>query len=412
MDSFPPLFKLNANTGKVQQWIINIEQSGNKVFIITNYGARDGKQIVHSKQIEEGKRGRSLMEQATQDATRKWINKKEKELYSEEEVNEPTSSIVVRPMLAQTYDLKKVRSTTHRGYTIPFPAMAQRKYDGIRCIAYRRNGQIILESRKGTPFVGFVDLTAELEPVFSNLSPSTYLDGELFTDRLDFEHISGLVRSKQTAAATAAATMVTASGKTKKLTEKQQKALLNDQESLIKKSWIDFHIYDMFDIAHLSRPFKERIYLLHNTIDWASLHKCLLVETVIVQNIDQLDPLHTQFVSEGFEGVILRDMDGPYQINNRSKYLQKYKEFMDDEFQIIGFHEGVGNEKGAVVWECITSSGQKFAVRPRGTFESRKELFQTADENIGKWLTVIFQEYSTDGIPRFPVGKCIRIGGI
>ena len=29
---------------------------------------------------------------------------------------------------------------------------------------------------------------------------------------------------------------------------------------------------------------------------------------------------------------------------------------------------------------------------------------------IGKMLTVIFQEYSGIGVPRFPVGKCIREG--
>ena len=136
------------------------------------------------------------------------------------------------------------------------------------------------------------------------------------------------------------------------------------------------------------------------------------METLTANSPDQIKPLHDQFVAEGFEGIMLRAADGPYQVNKRSKYLQKYKEFMDDEFRIVGFHEGSGNEKGAVVWDCVTKDAQAFAVRPRGTFEARKLLFQDAAANIGKWLTVIFQEYSTDGIPRFPVGKGIRVGGI
>jgi len=49
-----------------------------------------------------------------------------------------------------------------------------------------------------------------------------------------------------------------------------------------------------------------------------------------------------------------------------------------------------------------------FTVRPKGTKESRMKLFLEGDKYINKLLTVIFQEYSSDGIPRFPVGKGVR----
>jgi len=81
---------------------------------------------------------------------------------------------------------------------------------------------------------------------------------------------------------------------------------------------------------------------------------------------------------------------------------------MEEEFKIVGFHEGSGDEKGSVVWDCITKDDKTFAVRPKGTFESRKKLFDDGKKYIGKLLTVIFQEYSGDGVPRFPVGKGIR----
>ena len=64
--------------------------------------------------------------------------------------------------------------------------------------------------------------------------------------------------------------------------------------------------------------------------------------------------------------------------------------------------------KGLVIWECITKFGKSFHVRPKGTFEERRKLFQNGSKYIGLLLTVIFQEYSADGIPRFPVGKSIR----
>jgi DNA ligase-1 len=42
-------------------------------------------------------------------------------------------------------------------------------------------------------------------------------------------------------------------------------------------------------------------------------------------------------MEEGYEGIMVRNPNSPYEISKRSSYLQKYKEFDDDEFEIIGF---------------------------------------------------------------------------
>ena len=55
-----------------------------------------------------------------------------------------------------------------------------------------------------------------------------------------------------------------------------------------------------------------------------------------------------------------------------------------------------------------TKAGKEFSCRPRGTHESRAELFKHGKEYVGKMLTVRFQELTADGIPRFPVGIAIR----
>ena len=60
------------------------------------------------------------------------------------------------------------------------------------------------------------------------------------------------------------------------------------------------------------------------------------------------------------------------------------------------------------MWECQTPDGQTFAVRPTGTHEERKVLFENGDEYIGQQLTVKYQELTDEGIPRFPVGIAIR----
>ena len=409
---FPPLYKVKGQEKYCWSIEVSLNEAGTKAYIVSHHGLETGKKVEHKKEVTEGKCGRTVLEQATQEASRKWTNKKEKELYQElyqefhqEFTSDATTAVVVethiqvRPMLAQTANFNKTG-----GYTVPFPAMVQRKYDGIRCIAHcNADGHVVLESRKGTPFTNFPALTAELQRVFASLPKDIYLDGELFTDRVDFETISGLVRSKKATVAVA---------KEKKLTEKQAAAQRLIAENQVKKGWIDFHVYDMVDTANLDMPFYQRCARLTSIVESAAAQKIKLVETMTVQSQAEIKPLHDQFVSEGFEGIMVRDVNGPYQVNKRSKYLQKYKEFMDEEFKIVGFHEGSGNEKGAVVWDCVTQTGQPFAVRPRGSFDARKEMYLDAAAYIGKQLTVIFQEYSTDGIPRFPVGKAIRVGGI
>ena len=82
--------------------------------------------------------------------------------------------------------------------------------------------------------------------------------------------------------------------------------------------------------------------------------------------------------------------------------------FEDDEFEIVGFKEGVGNDKGTIVFKCITKEGVSFDCRPRGTVEYRKELFDDGENLIGKPLTVRYQGYGSQGAPRFGVGISIR----
>ena len=373
---FPKLLKINSH-GKVSEWEITIIKNDQIYKIVTSHGDADGKKIIHEKDITEGKVKRSILEQAIQDASRKWENKKNKELYTE---NLNTQKLIVRPMLANTFSFDLYESKG-RSFKISFPAYIQRKYDGIRCISYLKDGEVIIESRKGIPFENFKLLKEELKSILKKLPPNFYFDGELYTNDLEFEAVSGLIR----------------------LHEKS--ATAKDIDMINK---INYLIYDFVDTDQLNLFYEERYQILSKILNENKLLRCINVETILIKKLDDIKKYHDIFVKDGYEGIMIRDMKGPYEINKRSKYLQKYKEFMEDEFKIVGFHEGTGDEKGTVIWDCITNDGKLFAVRPKGTFESRKEIFQEGNSYIGKLLTVIFQEYSTDGVPRFPVGKGIR----
>ena len=118
--------------------------------------------------------------------------------------------------------------------------------------------------------------------------------------------------------------------------------------------------------------------------------------------------------------------------------MLKYKEFEDEEFEICGFHEGrvfeknmpfsnkkigTGDWTGCVIWECWYNKKAKlkFSAKQRGIFyilyliekakhlclgtqEELRTLFKTADDYIGKQLTVKFQSRMTNGCPEFGIG--------
>lgn len=379
---YPTLYKNKSKMGKISKWDVKIMHGsdGTTMSIVVSFGEIDGKQQTHVTEITKGKANRSILQQTILEANSKWNEKKNRDGYSEMPTPTPTTpTTTIRPMLATTASLEKPK--------IKFPAFVQRKYDGIRCIAHfiKDENRVILESRKGLNFPFFEHIKRELLHVFlTHPHPhiqNLYFDGELYCHNMPFEKLNGIVR----------------------LT----KELNNEETELVKN--IQYHIYDCFTAASATTataPFKERL-------EWLSelpktLETIVVVETVSVESVEDIKTQHRIYVEEGFEGTMIRDTNGQYEPNKRSKYLQKYKEFMEDEFEIVGFHDGEGIDKDAVIWNCVTKEGRTFSVKPKTTIEERKRIFKEGDKYIGKQLTVVFQEYSADSIPRFPIGKNIR----
>jgi len=393
---FPTLYKKKEN-GKLYIWMINvIYKSPSLSIIVCTHGEENGKKVIHHKDITESKLHKDVKEEAIFQASRKWKNKVEKELYLEFSnrntlSNTPTETKTktktsnddnqiaisrkkVRPMLAQTF--KPDNYNKSRGYHLSFPLYVQPKYDGIRCIAYLNdNKDIVLESRKGIAFENMDHIRHEVKSVIHSDS-NFYLDGEIYTDELPFETISGLVRTKE-----------------------------NTNSELNMK--LKFYIYDCIDLKNKNKTYEDRYTFLKKKFTYSYNH-LILSPTFEASSLKEILHYHSIFVKDGYEGIILREKNGIYEINKRSKYLQKYKTFMEDEFKIIDFYEGTGDEKGLVNWKCITSSGKTFSVRPRGTFEDRRKRFLNGKKYIGKYITVIFKNYSEKGIPIGPVGKDIR----
>lgn len=371
--SLQNLYKITKNK---YVWSIQVIEDDTKIFIKTSHGTIGGKQVSHLKEVKRAKSKDTILDQAIFEAQVKWNKKKEEDGYS---IDSTKKTIIIRPMLAYTFDINKINKKG-RAVTIMLPCYGQPKYDGIRCLVHFDGKNIIMQSRKGKSFHFMNHIRKDCLKVIKKTFKSSsdwYLDGEIYTPDLTFQQITGLCRLSKT---------------------------VSEEDSINMKK-LQYCVYDCFNTEDLSLPFSKRIKLINSFPVTKTICK---VPTTIIKTLDEIEPLHDKFVSEGYEGLMLRNIESPYELNKRSKHLQKYKKFIDSEYKIIGFKEGKGDAKGTVIWECETDSGQTFSVRPVGTTAHKKKLFENGDKYIGKLLTVVYQELTDDGLPRFPVGKAIR----
>ena len=70
--------------------------------------------------------------------------------------------------------------------------------------------------------------------------------------------------------------------------------------------------------------------------------------------------MYQGYTQQGYEGQMVR-IDGPYE-NKRSSKLLKRKEFIDEEYTILGYEEGEGNRTGTVKsFKFETNEGREFS---------------------------------------------------
>lgn len=387
MSDFPPLCG-EATTGKTKVWSIRVFERMSQGVIETTHGYLNGKMQVNEKVISQGKNiGKknetSALEQAVSEARATWVKKIESgyaesilaTMTAESDEKEEKSAVqsaaqskargkgihaeVPLPMLAHDYH--------KRGKSALFPCFVQPKLDGTRCVGMPGNG---LFSRLRKSFPHMEHILSELH----QLPPEIILDGELYSSTLTFQEIVGLVKRET----------------------------LRDGDAE-KQRQIQFHVYDIVT----DMPFQNRLANLKLLFQRHKFQHLVLVPTEVCESEEMMKEKHAEYVLSGYEGIMLRTKQGAYK-HSRSVDLLKYKEFFDDEYEVVGFEQGQGLEEGCVIWVCKTADQKTFHCRPRGTRESRCELFQNGGDYIGKKLTVRFQELTDEGIPRFPVGIAFR----
>jgi len=391
----PTLYK-RTTTGATQSWEIEVEE--NKFRTIS--GQLDGKKITNNWTVCQGKNvgkknATTGAEQALKEAEAKHQKKLEKGYHLS--VENISKKRFYEPMLAQDFKNKNRRQEVMAEIDGQIGnVFSQPKLDGIRCIAMREG----LFTRSGKKITAVPHIHEALEPFFEKY-PNATLDGELYNHAYkdDFNKIIHLVRKQN----------------------------LTDEHLAESKEMIQYWIYDA-PVIGKDNPFRkggaytEKDFFSDRTsvldaqfanlgLDWTSgshsANPLVIVETTEIHGREQLDRCYEDYVEAGYEGQMVR-IDGPYE-NKRSPKLLKRKEFVDEEYTILGYEEGEGNRTGTIKhFKFKNKDGRDFKSNVKGTFEYLTKLLKIADTLIGKEATVKYFNLTPDGVPRFPYVIAIR----
>lgn len=339
-----------TKTGAINQWRIYTIDN----IIYTEYGQVGGKlQTTCGVECKPTNVGRVNERNPTQQAEfEAEVQIKQQLRLKYSYTTEEACKVRIQPMLAN--DGKKAK--------LSFPVDVQRKYDGLRCLTVWEDGNLKFRSRGNKPYA-----IAHIERELLKIIPEDMMtDGELYIHGMSLQQINSLVKC--------------------------------DQVESLK---LEYHIYD----APGEGTWQERRTKLES-IKFNDIIK--FVETFTVNSVEEIVKLHDQFIQEGYEGAIIRLHDGQYEFGKRSRSLLKWKKFEDKEFEIVGMGVGTGKMSECPVFLCKNDINDlTFNVVPLGTMEARKEMLM--QDNIGKLLTVKFIGRTEAGIPKFGVGKIIRL---
>lgn len=301
--------------------------------------------------------------------------------------------MITRPMLAESIELPyddKLTEQQNQAIQIPileqvlsFPVLVSPKLDGIRCIVV--DGQAL--SRKFKPIPNtFIRKTIEF------ICPSGF-DGEIMIPGRTFNEISSAVMSEG-----------------------------GEPVDFI------FNVFDMVE-GNLTQEFQERYD--DNLWRWLGSIKREYgkfaqhvqgVQHVLVESAQEILTLEKMWLEQGYEGVMVRSLSGPYKCGRstlREQYLLKIKQFEHFEAEVVGFEERKTNTNKQEKNELglTKRSLAKAGMKPAGTLgrfivKSLQDVIhiKTGDELVvgsGTGLTKQLRQHVWDNQETY-LGKIIR----
>jgi len=210
---------------------------------------------------------------------------------------------------------------------IKFPAYAQMKMDGMRFNAIVRDGKCEFRSRNGKEIL----LLGNLEQEFISLAGivDCVFDGELLV--MDDDSCQFMDRQ-------------TGNG----ILNKANKGTISavDAAKVHASVW-DVIPYVMFETGYCATPYSTRFSSLEQLVNKQPSQgkKIWAVTSTIVETLDQAQEIFQDYLSSGYEGIILKDGNGVWE-DKRSKTQIKFKGELECDLKIVAVEEGKGKAAG------------------------------------------------------------------
>jgi len=200
---------------------------------------------------------------------------------------------------------------------------------------------------------------------FTRDYPPFEIDGELWTHRGDFEHISSIVRDK-----------------------------------IPSKQWREIKHY-IFEVPHAKGDLFKRL----KRVKKYEGGYIEIIPQIKIRDKSHLQMSLKKILSKGGEGIVVRDPHAPY-IDKRTSKALKVKNSLDKECKIIGYNRGHGKyEKLLGSITCQLENNTTFKIGSGFNLQERKH-----PPAIGSMITFKYQELTKYGKPRFPVFLRVRKG--
>lgn len=386
-----------ATTGKFRFAVVECDEEWHddvKGYIIQrSYGQVQGKTTLSPLiVVDRTKQKRNWQEQYTlqfNSEVKKFLDKSYKEVekhpneYTEEELHELYGSIatnqygIIKPMLAKQSE--KVTNTK----IFDKIWLGSRKINGTRCLMYWDGKNIQTASRGGGHYNAATSHLREhpaLREIFQS-NPTLILDGELYKHGKSLQQISGAARMEKNA---------------------------------YDCDWLEYWIYDCIHLDELDKKAADRIAWLESLADTYNIGfnpykrweegelQLQFVPQVEVSGWDNMKKLHDEYVSEGFEGLVIRDPSKPYKPNGRTNDMIKIKQYIDETFKVVGYELGLrGSEDMCFI--CEMEDGRTFKAMPLGDRSVKAEYIDNFEEKYNGHLgDCKYFELSDEGIPCQP----------
>lgn len=349
--------------------------------------------------VSVGKAKRSALHQAINEVISKWNEKQRKHGYSveqkSEEVGDQSGEVKVsmshtriRPVALGKLPAQNPKTPFNiegkqwqEGVTV----YVQPKFDGDRLLAYfdKDTSSVMLYGRQcDDPPNRFEHIRQELARIFDMLPRETVhefvLDGEVYKHGMSHQKINAIY-SKASA----------------------------------DSSDMDYYIFDCI-MPNRDANFEQRLFLLNEIkSSFTDLGHVKVSIPEKVSTSADIQRLYLSYLDSGYEGAVVRFPTGKYPIStrkeSRSSSILKLKPCEDDEFEIIGYSCGTGQNDECIIWRLKTPTGKEFNVSPKGDRQGQRELYRKLRDTpglfesnyLGKMMTIQYNDTTLAGVPKF-----------